>query len=301
MSRLGRAVRSPALHFLVLGGLLFAFWPGDEDARPLLPHDATDEEVLFRVALDRGLHERDPLVRRRLVRNMRFVADERAAADPAESDEVLLERAYELGMHETDLVVRRRLVQRLRLAAASTARASEPGEDELRAHLAAHAATWERPERVRLTQVFLSRDRRGDALPADAAAALGALRAGEDVAGDPLLLPRNLPLQDRVALAGSFGPAFADAVLALPDDAGWQGPVESAYGLHLVRVLEREPSRPARLEEVEIAVRESLLGQRSDRELERRLAIWRARLTRPLPESENARDVVPPPLERTQP
>src|SRR5206468_12540143 len=43
-------------------------------------------------------------------------------------------------------------------------------------------------------------------------------------------------------VASAFGPRFADAVFALRPGA-WHGPVESGYGLHLVRVSEKDPGR----------------------------------------------------------
>ncbi|MCZ6785488.1 MAG: peptidylprolyl isomerase [Proteobacteria bacterium] len=282
------SVRSPALHFALLGALLFAasrLLFADPDGRagaarqlqPLPPlAGASDEELLFREALALGMHESDSLVRRRLIQNMRFVAG--SAAQTA--DDELFREALALGMHQTDLVVRRRLIQKMALLAASEGRGREPGDHELQAFLTEHAARFARPEAVRLSQVFLSRERRGEALADDAKALLAALRAdpGVELSGDPLPHPRDLPLRTREQLAKSFGPEFARAVFALPADGhGWQGPILSSYGLHGVRIHERQPARPARLAEVRGAVREALFEARAREALDRRLAALRAR------------------------
>jgi peptidyl-prolyl cis-trans isomerase C len=41
----------------------------------------------------------------------------------------------------------------------------------------------------------------------------------------------------------------------------WQGPIESGYGWHLVRIAERHPSRIPEFEEVEAAVRDAWLRE----------------------------------------
>ena len=43
-------------------------------------------------------------------------------------------------------------------------------------------------------------------------------------------------------LARTFGEDFRDAVVSLPVGQ-WQGPVESGFGLHLVKITRREDSR----------------------------------------------------------
>jgi parvulin-like peptidyl-prolyl isomerase len=46
---------------------------------------------------------------------------------------------------------------------------------------------------------------------------------------------------DPQAVAAAFGPQFARAVFALPSGA-WHGPIESGYGVHLVRVAAAQPA-----------------------------------------------------------
>ena len=52
------------------------------------------------------------------------------------------------------------------------------------------------------------------------------------------LLPSQLPLTRAMRVDSVFGAGFASAIEQLP--AGiWAGPVQSGYGLHLVRVVDR--------------------------------------------------------------
>lgn len=291
-----RAWRSPLLHFAALGGALFALrgavWgeSGDRQRLVLVPaaevarmaEDArretgrpptpaglearvsawVDEELLVREARARGWHESDPVVRNRLLRNLRFLG-----AGPDEDDDALLARAFALGLDRSDLVVRRRLAARMRLAVAGAARAVEPSRAELEGVLERFAERFREPARVRLDQVFVSRDRHGAALEEDARALLERLQR-EDVSpsrgvtrGDPSLLPAELPLSSQAELAARLGPDFARRAMQLEPGA-WRGPVPSSYGLHLVWVHERQPARMPPLEEVRDAARATWLAER---------------------------------------
>ncbi len=301
--------RSPALHFVVLGGLLYAarglldaddsgarrvvIVPAPEVERIALearrqtgrapsPGELSariaawvDEELLVLEARALGWHRTDPVVLRRLIQNARFLAGD------AEADEgALLERAFELGLDRSDLVVRRRLAARMRLAIAGIARAAEPSDAELEALLRREAERFREPARVRLSQVFLSRDRRGEALERDAAATLARLQreatspGASAELGDPSLLPAHLPSSSRRELSARFGPAFGDAVLPL-QPGRWQGPVASSYGLHLVWVHERREARMPSLEEVRGPLRAAWLAEREKEALGEALATLR--------------------------
>lgn len=287
-------LRHPALHFALLGALLFA---GLRDAGPAgatggdpaaipperlealraewlaqagRPPDAeewralrrreVDERLLRREARRRGYHGSDPLVRRRLARNLRFLGAERER-----SDAELVREALELGMDRSDPVVRRRLVQRMELEAAARARDREPTEAELRAYLAQHAERFREPARVALDHVFFADERRADARAAAerARAALEPEVEAEVAAarGDPFLHGHSLPPLSERALAGLFGTELAEAAPRLPVGA-WSGPVRSSYGWHAVRVRAREPARTPELDAVRAAVREGWLEER---------------------------------------
>jgi parvulin-like peptidyl-prolyl isomerase len=56
------------------------------------------------------------------------------------------------------------------------------------------------------------------------------------------MLPSFLTGQTELAVERTFGGDFAAQVVAL-GPGEWSGPVTSGYGLHLVKVLELEPSR----------------------------------------------------------
>ncbi len=283
-------MRSPLLHFLLIGALLVALRHGvsvlahGTVSGPQVALAASDEELLFAEAVDLGLHRRDSLVMRRLVRDMQFLRGPHRTtgegAGEASHPEALFRDALALGLHEADLVVRRRLVQKLKLALKAAVRDEAPSQEELDRYLDDHPEAFEQPATWQISQVFLSRRVRGEKLDASARQLLRRLRDGvvppERAAffGDPLLMASALPPLSAKQLEGLFGRAFVAEIDRLETRA-WGGPVASAYGLHLVWLHAHRPPRPARLGEVRSAVREALVEERSRARLEAQLASLR--------------------------
>jgi len=286
-------LRHPALHFLVLGGVLFAAertlhrQPAPAAARApivvdaarireefaersgLLPtpadeavlvERAIDEELLYREALARGLDRNDRSIRHRLSEKMRFLSPE-----TARSPEEYYQGALALGLDRDDVIVRRMLVEKMRLVIAAAGAAGEPDDAALAAQVAAHPERYAQPARVRLYQVFAGRT------AADADRLLAELRASRATPDDAAARGVPFPLGNRIGpsserqLARLFGAGFAHATLALPAGA-WAGPVASTHGFHVVWVEEREDAEAAALASVRGRAREDLrAGQRPER------------------------------------
>ena len=301
---MARVLRTPLLHFLVIGALLLvarSWWQPEEgprivvDVGPLvaawtdehgaspgeaaedaLVRNAIDEEVLYREALARGFDRRDETIRERLVRLGGFIGEETGR------DRAALEReARRLGLERSDLVVRRHLVEMMRLTAGWLPPDDVPAEAELEAYLRGHAADFARPARVRLTHVYLSADARGAAVDAQAQALLGTLRtervdpAAAAGRGDAFIHGAQIAVAS-ADLDRIFGPGFADAVAAAPI-ARWSGPLRSSYGVHLVWVHAREPVRIPPLAEVRGRVLHRWLRERSAEREREAMATMRTR------------------------
>ena len=67
--------------------------------------------------------------------------------------------------------------------------------------------------------------------------------------GDALMLPAVCTDMSTPRIASTFGRGFRDAVLSLPVGR-WEGPVESGFGLHLVKITRREESEIPELSKV---------------------------------------------------
>ena len=251
-----RWLREPLLHFFLVGAVLFwiaSRFAGAGDLRP-------DRIVLTGGDLEQLAQgfartwQRPPSAQ-----ELAGLVEERVR------EEVFYREALAMGLDRDDTIVRRRLRQKLEFLSEDLALA-EPSEAELAAFLAAHPERFRVEPRLGFRQVYLSRDRRGDRLEADARRALEALRARDGRAdaerlGDPLPLPAEADSLAAGEVARLFGEPFAARLLEL-EPGRWEGPVESAYGLHLVFVRERSEGRVPELAEVRDAVAREWLAER---------------------------------------
>ena len=115
-----------------------------------------------------------------------------------------------------------------------------------------------------LRQVFVNVHRRGDGAFDEAKKLLDRLNKNNvDAAalGDPSLLPYELPLSSASEITEVFGDQFARQLPPL-EPGRWAGPVQSAYGLHLVYVSGRKEGRLRPLAEVREAVQREWLAAR---------------------------------------
>ena len=261
--RIPRWLRDPLVVFVLLGIGVFALdgWlAGGETARPVI--EITPDEVERLRARWIAQWGREP------------TGDElQTLVDEAVDEEILYREAQRLGLDRNDAIVRRRLAQKLTFILEDAGATGPPSESEVEEYYARHAERYRRPGRTTFDHVFLSGDSRTD--PAgDATALLDEVDAGNDDGwqrlGDPFMLARSYADRSDHELAGLFGRVFTEAVAGLPV-GGWNGPVESTYGAHLVRVNARTPSRAPALAEVRDRV---LTDLREDRRRERSLAAY---------------------------
>jgi len=243
-----RALREPLLHFLALGAGLFALFALVGGEEPGSRRIVVGSGTLENLAATFARTWQRPPTRAEL---------EGLVADHVR-EEILYREAVALGLDADDVIVRRRMRQKMELLAESFGEAAEPGEADLEAWLREHADRYRSEPRLGFRQVYLSRDRRGADVESDAARLLEALRSGgaagdPEALGDPITLPgdlRDAPLSE---VARQFGESFAAGIAELPPGE-WTGPVESGYGVHLVRVEDRVEGRQPALGEVREAV-----------------------------------------------
>jgi hypothetical protein len=174
-------------------------------------------------------------------------------------EEVLCREAITMGMDKDDTVIRRRLRQKMEFVSDDIAAQTEPTDADLNGYLKAHPDAFRVEQRFTFQQVYLNPQKHGDQLTQDAALLLAQLNQAGDKAevaamGDSFLLEHNFAAVPASEITKQFGEGFAAKLGGLP--AGqWQGPIESGYGLHLVKISERIEGRLPELAAVRDAVR----------------------------------------------
>lgn len=305
-----RAAASPSLRLVVAGGILFAASAWNERRSPAavpaverqpvvisaprvralesgfaaqygrspsapersaLVEQAALDEILYREARLLALGLDDASVRLRLRELMRSLGER-----PELDDDTLIQRALDLGLDD-DVVIRRLLAEKMRLVLQRDPAPIAVSDADLETVRERRRAELEQPETITLEQVFVASDGRSTAEVSRGAARLlaglrsGALATDDAVAqADPLPLGGTLRAQPRLKVQARFGKAFADDVFALGPGT-WSEPIASPYGLHLVRVVRREPPRLPSLDELRPALIETVRRERARDNLARGL------------------------------
>lgn len=222
---LRKLLYSPLLHFFALGTLIFAAYAALED-EPI----ATAPYAIELSEDEAG----------RLVQN--FAATWNRPPAPQELDTLMqswaleeanVREALKLGLDQGDAVIRQRLNQKMRFLAESGAAALEPDEAMLQRFLDENPARFTQAARVAFDQIILPEDW-------SAAEIRKLLEQGADPAalGTATLLPASTPMTPAPVIDRIFGKGFHNALVDMPVGQ-WHGPIESGYGLHLVRVIDR--------------------------------------------------------------
>jgi hypothetical protein len=172
----------------------------------------------------------------------------RKAFDRYVRDEVFYREALARGLDRNDPVVKMSLVRKITMLGTAQAEATEPSDEELQAYFQLRQERYRIQASFNLMQVCLSSDKHGEQIETVAEELLTGLREKdprpEELAGlsDMLMLPNVAKDMSENEIGRTFGTAFGDAVMSLAV-GGWEGPVESGFGLHLVKITRREESR----------------------------------------------------------
>lgn len=247
-------LRQPLFQFLVLGVVLFGLYAifGQKQEAESKEIVITNQQIALLATMWEKQWRRPPTPQ-----------EMQGLVESFIREEVLYREALAMGLDRDDTVVRRRLAQKIEFLAQDLATQGEPGDAELRTFFAENSERFEIPARVTFTHVYLNLDERSEAVFDDADRILGALRAGADPnqQGDRFMLQSRYVGLDRQGVARNFGSQFAESVFALTSD-DWEGPVQSGYGLHLVRIEGRDEAYLPPFEEVRLRVRDEFISNR---------------------------------------
>jgi hypothetical protein len=270
-----KLIREPLVHFLAIGIGLFVLYEF------VAPADANLDGKTIVV-------DRNALLTFIQFRSKAFnpeVAAERLDAlsgpaldllvDDFVREEALHREALAMGMDQNDYVIKQRLIQSLQfITNGFVTSAVDVTDEDVAAYYEENRDDYYVDPYVTFTHVYFSSDRHG----AEEARALAETKLEElnrdnvpfaesTRHGERFLYNVNYVERTEDFVASHFGTSMAEQVFALePDSQRWHGPIESAYGQHLVLVTSRTEGVYPPLEEIRDVVREDAL----------RLAIIRA-------------------------
>lgn len=246
-------LKEPFVHFVILGALLFmgnALWE---------QHMSKSD---YAISIDPAELERQAVIFASENRRQPTDEDLQALLFAHVEEEVLVREAQKMGLGEDDTIIRRRLAQKMRFLIEDTTAPAPPSETDLKAWYDQNKSQFVEPEKRSFSHIYLSPEKYGDQLQSTANNLL--TQTNDDnwkTLGDPFMLNREYGLIEQIAVERLMGTSFANSLFAL-EGMNWQGPIESAFGLHIVKVhdinSETQPSFDDVRSDVEAAWQESM-------------------------------------------
>jgi hypothetical protein len=247
-----RAVmREPLLHFLLAGAGLFLLF--NYVSEP----DATGDD---RIVVTSGQIEHLTTLFVKTWQRAPRTDELQGLIDNFILEEVLYREATAIGLDQDDTIIRRRLKQKMEFLVDDFS-AADPADIDLQQFLQNNPERFRTEARITFEHVYFA-----DAGSGAVKGALAALQNGEPI--DSILttpsglLPQHFDNASAMTVSGQFGENFKDLLFSL-ETGQWTGPVESPFGVHLVKIDKLVEGRVPALDEVrDVVQREWLLDRR---------------------------------------
>jgi hypothetical protein len=232
---MNKFLKDPLLHFLVLGVALFALFDWSAGDK-YLDFDQI-EEIVITEGRVQSLAQKFEKVWMRPATGLEM----EGLIEDHIREEVLYREALAMGLDRDDVIVRRRMRQKIEFLSEDVMSLAEPKEEELQEFLTTHSERFRLETRISFRQVYLNDDDKGRSAETEALTLLTKLRERSidaATAGDRIMIEHNFESESEREIERLFGDQFSQAMLGV-QPGSWQGPVVSAYGLHLVYISDR--------------------------------------------------------------
>jgi hypothetical protein len=260
-----RVLREPLLHFMVLGALVFGAARQFDDAADRYQIDAGPEQRARIATTYQQQYGAAPTASQ-----LQYLLDQYVRS------EILFREGLALGLDRDDEIVRRRVVQKIEFLNEDTD-AIPVDERALEKFFASHQSRYVTPATVSFTQVYFSADSKGerearvraeaalDTLGRSRGTAPDSRHASAAIGSDRFEGGNEFAQLSAASAQRIFGDSQLSAALFTAPAGKWAGPLRSAFGWHLVRVIQRDPSQAPPLERVKERVQADYVAAERER------------------------------------
>jgi len=243
--------KEPFVQFVVLGALLFVghgLWAGKSGEANTIRVSAETAERLKTIYA--GEQRRVPTDE-----------DMKALVSAYVEEEALSREAEKLGLGEDDTIIRRRLAQKMRFMTENVVKPTTPKDAVLEWWYQDNLERFKQLSRISFQHIYLSPEN-NDKIETRAASLRQQARSGADwkTLGDPFIMSRSLTRVTQKDIERAYGGAFAKAIIDLPKDE-WSDPIESAFGLHVVKISDRKDGGQPSFEDARLEVEKDWLDE----------------------------------------
>lgn len=221
-----RLLKEPFVHFLAGALLIFAYFWAIGGSRDPASYDISISNAdIDRIAADAI----------RTTNRLPTHDEIGALIDQAVKEEIYYREALRLGLDDGDAVIRRRLANKMRSLNNSTL--PVPTDDDLQQWMDDNRQKYATSHQYAFEQIYLGRG----SSPDNQEKWLKQLNDGKispDSIRSPLSLSPSQPLSDEDTIQRLFGSQFIQG-LRTQKVKSWQGPIESGFGLHFVKITKK--------------------------------------------------------------
>ena len=236
--------KEPLLHFLIIGALIFV----------LFSMVNKEEDVVSgnKILVSTGDIERLSANWSKKWNRPPSETELKGLIESFIREEVYYREALALGLDKNDTILRRRLMQKMEFLSNDLAELNTPDEKTLNQFFFDNQKKYELPARVTFTHIYFSPDKRGQKTLEDVKSVLSELNASPSEIlsaperGDSIMLQYDFVQETPFEVSRLFGRSFSERLFETEINS-WQGPIESGYGLHLVRISEKIDARTPEL------------------------------------------------------
>ena len=162
-------------------------------------------------------------------------------------DEVFYKEAVDMGLDRSDPAVKRRLRQMMELMMDDAA-TSYPSEDQLSKYLDEHPEKFMEDPVISFEQMYFAARNKNDA-EAQLYNLSNNIPLDQSRVGNLALIPSKFENETRFSIDRRLGKQFTEELFTL-DTGKWVGPIESAYGWHLIYISHIKMGKVPELAEI---------------------------------------------------
>ncbi|MEL6252061.1 MAG: peptidylprolyl isomerase [Bacteroidota bacterium] len=237
-----KLLREPLLHFLLIGAFLFLLyeWRKTNDTSTRGQITVTDSDIrqLISTYENNWRKKPDTLTLRDLV------------AEHIRG-ELMYQEALNLGLENNDEIIKRRLRQKYEFLVKDLSSVKKPEEEDLQSFYQDHTDNYQSERKMSFSHIYFSPDKRKE--PLHAAHKLLKEISDKEVKpeayGDDFHLQQFYASRDYREIVQNYGKQFSDTLFS-KTTSGWQKPMVSGYGVHLVHISSFEEPEPLPFSEV---------------------------------------------------
>jgi len=237
MKQLNSLLKQPLVHFLILGGLLFAVhqWLNPNTPTKVDAHVITINEA---AVVSHIQNQRPTLSEAEALTYWQGLAakQQQQVIDVLIRDEVLFREAQALQLERNDAVIKRRLIQKMQYLVSGFNTSAAPSKTAVEGYYRQNLKRYHQSPHATFSHVYITTTNSASLSKLQQQLNTGPVAFHQAAAyGERFIYQRNYIDRSAELIRAHFGSDFEQALFALaPSSKQWQGPIESQHGWHFV-------------------------------------------------------------------